>query len=110
VQWQLQHHPGFVPAFISAIRYAPITNQHASWKRIAERVKKGGSEGMGPGRVLLVLGKTDPIVTVAEVGEDARECFGERALETVVVDGGHEIPMSHAREVADAILRYWGEK
>ena len=65
---------------------------------------------MGPGKVLLVLGKTDPLITVAEVGEDAKQCFGEGNLETVLIDGGHEIPISHAREITDAILEYWGEK
>ena len=65
--------------------------------------------GGGRGKVLLVLGRTDPIVTVEEVGVDAKSCFGEGNLEMVVIEGGHEIPTSHAKEVAGAVLRYWGK-
>jgi len=53
-----------------------------------------------------VLGITDPIMTVEEIGVDARDAFGEANLKTVVIDGGHEIPMSHADEVTDAILKH----
>ena len=62
---------------------------------------------MSTGKVLLVLGRTDPIVTVEEVGVDAEKCFGRENLETVIIDGGHEIPTSHAKDVAQAILSYW---
>jgi hypothetical protein len=45
-------------------------------------------------------------MTVEEVSVDARDAFGEANLETVIIDGGHEIPMSHADEVTDAILKH----
>jgi pimeloyl-ACP methyl ester carboxylesterase len=118
VQWQLQHHYGFVPAFISAIRNAPITNQHESWKRIGSRLstqkansanQQAMNNGLWRSKVLLLLGRTDPIIIPKEVEADATECFGHGNLETVIIDGGHDIPTSNAKDVAIAILRFWGE-
>jgi pimeloyl-ACP methyl ester carboxylesterase len=118
VQWQIRHHKGFVPAFISAIRNAPITNQHESWSRIGNRLsaQKANSadqqamhNGLWRSKVLLILGKTDPIVIPKEVEADATECIGKGNLETVIIDGGHDIPTSDAKAVAKAILRFWGE-
>ncbi|KAM3415961.1 hypothetical protein BST61_g9451 [Cercospora zeina] len=41
VAWQIQTHPGFVPAFISCIKYAPIHDGWKEWRRIGERCAKG---------------------------------------------------------------------
>lgn len=57
----------------------------------------------------MILGSTDPIIIKKEVEEDAEECLGKGNLETVVIEGGHDIPMSEAKEVTKAILRFWGE-
>lgn len=127
VQWQLENHPGFVPAYISAIRHAPITHQHEAWRRIGQRqatlrnvIKSAPqieainkaviSAALVPGKVLLILGRNDPIIKPEEVGVDAEKCFGKDNLATVIIDGGHEIPMSHADEVASAILWHWTER
>ncbi|TLD18735.1 hypothetical protein E2P81_ATG11645 [Venturia nashicola] len=118
VQWQIQKHAGFLPAFVSAIRHAPITAQHPYWRKIGERltaqkINSADAEAMNNGlwrsKVLMILGSTDPIIIKKEVEEDAEECFGKGNLETVVVEGGHEIPMSEAKEVTEAILKFWGE-
>ncbi|USW48468.1 Putative alpha/beta hydrolase-1, serine aminopeptidase, S33 [Septoria linicola] len=37
VAWQVETHPGFIPAFISCIKYAPIHDGHALWEIIGER-------------------------------------------------------------------------
>lgn len=57
----------------------------------------------------MILGSSDPIIIKKEVEEDAEECLGKGNLETVVIEGGHEIPMTEAKEVTKAILRFWGE-
>ncbi|PPJ50163.1 hypothetical protein CBER1_05190 [Cercospora berteroae] len=41
VAWQLETHPGFIPAFISCIKYAPIHDGWADWRLIGERCAKG---------------------------------------------------------------------
>jgi len=57
----------------------------------------------------MILGSTDPIIIKKEVEEDAMDVLGKGNLETVVIEGGHEIPMSEAKQVVKAILRFWGE-
>lgn len=97
VNWQLDHHPGFLPAFISSIRHAPVYAQHARWHVV----------GAQKTPVLLVLGGKDPIVVADEVWADAEECLGE-GLETVVVEGaGHEVVMGWAGEtVVEAMVGF----
>lgn len=118
VQWQIQKHAGFLPAFVSAIRHAPITAQHPYWRKIGERLTaqktnsadaQAMNNGLWRSKVLMILGSTDPIIIKKEVDEDAEECLGKGNLETVVIEGGHEIPMSEAKEVTKTILRFWGE-
>ncbi|QDS68614.1 hypothetical protein FKW77_001286 [Venturia effusa] len=118
VQWQIQNHAGFLPAFISAIRHAPITAQHPYWRKIGERltaqkVNSADAQAMNNGlwrsKVLMILGSTDPIIIKQETEEDAEACLGKGNVETVVIEAGHEVPMSKAKEVTKAILRFWGE-
>jgi pimeloyl-ACP methyl ester carboxylesterase len=118
VQWQLDNHQGFIPAFISSIRHAPITNQHASWARIGKRLsaqkensadKCATSNGLWKSKVLMILGRTDPVIISEEVEEDAIGCLGRENLETVVIDAGHDLAISKANEVASAVLDFWRE-
>lgn len=124
VNWQIEHHRGFIPAFISSIRYAPIHNQHHVWKRIGQTLDerrlqraeaKDGSRAKGEvtsdegrsDRVLIILGKKDPIVLPSEVAEDARDVLGQENVEIRIVDAGHELPISNAMKCADTIWEFW---
>lgn len=113
VNWQLDAHPGFVPAFVSSIRHAPVYAQHARWRVVGERLtqERVAAEAKGEvarKKVLLVLGQADPIVVADEVRVDAEGVLGGEAnVETVVLEAGHEVPMSRAREVAEAMVGFW---
>ncbi|KAL1645185.1 hypothetical protein SLS58_003890 [Diplodia intermedia] len=115
VNWQLAHHAGFVvPAFVSCMRRAPIYGQQARWRVLGEKIEAERAAARLQGRkmtgegVLLVLGRDDPIVRVDEVGTDAVEALGgERNVKTVVLDAGHEVPMSRPKEVAEAMVEFW---
>ncbi|KAK0659003.1 hypothetical protein DIS24_g4227 [Lasiodiplodia hormozganensis] len=114
VNWQLAHHRGFVvPAFVSSMRCAPIYGQQERWRVVGEKVEaervaaveEGGNERKG---VLLLLGKDDPIVLVDEVGSDAVDALGgEDNVRTVVLEAGHEVPMSKPKEVVRAMVEFW---
>ena len=67
------------------------------------------SDGLWRGKVLMILGGTDGIIVRREIEKDAIECFGHSNLETVIIDAGHDVPISEARQVAKSILRFWGE-
>jgi len=97
VAWQLQHHAGFIPAFVSSIRFGPIHDQAENWRRIGGRLaaqrEGGGAEGEGlqEGKVLMVLGRTDPIILREEIVEDAEGVLGREGVEVCVLEAGHEV-------------------
>ncbi|OBT49941.1 hypothetical protein VE04_09886 [Pseudogymnoascus sp. 24MN13] len=97
VQWQLRHHPGFVPAFLSCIRYAPITGQQEIW----ERLRRGRTD-----EVLLVVGTEDPIVLPNEVREDAEKLLGEGRVRYVEVGAAHDFVVTDVGEVVGAVVEF----
>jgi hypothetical protein len=102
VDWQILHHRGFVPAFISSIRYAPIHNQHHRWRVVAQNIANGVGNLK---EVRMVLGETDPIIVADELVEDAKEILGEGNVRVRLVEGaGHEVPINRAEEVVDAVV------
>lgn len=63
--------------------------------------------GMTQGKVLLILGSDDPVVVADETIEDAQEVLGEDGVESVVLGGGHELPITMAADVASALETFW---
>ncbi|KAG9599453.1 alpha/beta-hydrolase, partial [Aureobasidium melanogenum] len=108
VSWQLTHHAGFVPAFVSSIQHAPVSAQHSSWKSIAARQPLPADRRLLEGKVLLLLGKDDTVVVADEMCEDAKEVLGN-AVDIRVMDGGHELPVTDADIVAQTILDFWNQ-
>ncbi|KAF2192717.1 alpha/beta-hydrolase [Zopfia rhizophila CBS 207.26] len=106
VDGQILCHKGFVPAFISSIRYAPIHEQHHRWMIIGERMR----EGFFPlKKVNLILGEIDPIIIADEITEDARELLGQEFMDVRPVKGaGHEVPIQRVDEVAGIIAEGLG--
>jgi hypothetical protein len=116
VQWQLENHQGFLEAFISSIRHAPITNQDASWAKIGARlsVQKAEpdnpgkqAEGMIGGKAVLILGDRDTIIVRAEVEADAKIALGLDNVEVMVYDAGHDVPILMPNELANALWKFW---
>jgi pimeloyl-ACP methyl ester carboxylesterase len=109
VAWQLHHHPGFVPSFVSSIQHAPISSQHSLWTNIAtsQNPSLPASQRLLEGKVLLILGKEDTVIIAEEMCEDAEKVFGDK-VEIRVLDGGHEVPVTDAGVVAKTILEFWG--
>jgi pimeloyl-ACP methyl ester carboxylesterase len=109
VAWQLHHHAGFVSSFVSSIQHAPISSQHALWNKIAESQDPSlpSAQRLLEGKVLLLLGKDDTVIIAEEMCKDAKQALGKEAVEICVMDGGHELPVTDAREVAQNILDFW---
>jgi hypothetical protein len=101
VDWQVLHHKGFVPAFISSIRHAPVHEQQHRWSVIKDNIEARN----GPLReVWLVLGETDPIIIREELVEDATAVLGEENLRVRVVEGsGHEVAIERADEIVQVV-------
>jgi pimeloyl-ACP methyl ester carboxylesterase len=101
VDWQIKNHKGFVPAFISSIRNAPVYNQHHRWAIIKENIENR----KGPLKeVWLVLGETDPIIVKEELVEDATDVLGDENVRLRVVEGaGHEVAIERADEIVQVV-------
>ncbi|PVH92919.1 alpha/beta-hydrolase [Periconia macrospinosa] len=100
VDWQILHHKGFVPAFISSIRYAPIHNQHHRWKVLAENISTKAGKLR---EVWLVLGETDPIIIADEMVEDAKAILGDNLKLKIVKGAAHEVAIDSASEIVEII-------
>ena len=121
VTWQLTHHPGFIPAFVSCIRNCPIYGQHDIWRTIGSRLVAARARGEAwvgeqadgdaksglETKVLVVLGKTDPIIIVDELEEDVGKAMGKDDVEFVEVEAGHEVPITRSKEIVEAMQRMW---
>ncbi|KAK4097523.1 alpha/beta-hydrolase [Parathielavia hyrcaniae] len=100
VHWQIAHHAGFVAAFMSCIRHAPLVGQHEAWARLSRRA---------PGTTAVVLGRGDEIIDPDEYAADALPLLGgEGRVRWSVVPGGHDFPMTYARETLREMYKAWG--
>ncbi|KAI0543630.1 alpha/beta-hydrolase [Xylaria curta] len=120
VAWQVDHHRGFVPAFLSTIRNAPIYAPQEHWNalsRILETRRSGKMictnsdtkplAGLEGGKILIVLGKDDGLVVWNETVEDAYAALGRDGVEIVTLEGGHEIAITSSINVAESIEGFW---
>ncbi|XXG94602.1 hypothetical protein Hte_000859 [Hypoxylon texense] len=100
VHWALDSHRGFVQAFMSTIRYAPLLDQHGYWRQLARR---------RPGTTAVLLGERDNLVQKDDYVEDALPLLG--GTDNVywrVVPGSHNFPFTHAPDTLERIHEFWG--
>lgn len=102
VRWMVAHHAGFVPAFMSCVRFAPLTEQHASWRELARR---------RPGTTAVLLAEADEII---DVGTYAREGLplagGEANVVWRVLPGSHDFVMTHVEPIVAELDQLWDMK
>ncbi|KND94994.1 Serine hydrolase-like protein [Tolypocladium ophioglossoides CBS 100239] len=102
VRWMVVHHDGFVPAFMSCIRFAPLTAQHPSWRQLAER---------RPGTTAVLLAQTDEIIDAeAYAREGLPLAGGEANVVWRVLPGSHDFVMTHVEPIMDELDRLWDMK
>ncbi|KIW20806.1 hypothetical protein PV08_01384 [Exophiala spinifera] len=104
---QLDNHPGFVPAFISSIRYGPVRTEHDRWRIVGERLRQQNAAEGTRKKVLIVLGAKDPIIVRQEIEEDATALLGGENVEFAVFDAAHDVPVVMGSQVVDSILDFW---
>ncbi|XXG94865.1 hypothetical protein Hte_001124 [Hypoxylon texense] len=117
IRWQIDNHRGFIPAFISSMRNAPIYAPQGDWKALAvilrERREEGPREadapplGLRAGKILMVLGEDDPVVIKDEAIEDATQILGRDGVEFAILPQGHELPITNSYGVANAMESFW---
>lgn len=101
VNWQVEHHVGFVSAFMSTLRFAPMMGQHAAWAKLAERK---------PRTVCLIFGEGDEIVNEEDYRQDVLPLLGgeDHAVWAKPVGGRHDFPMVYPEETLERIFDFWG--
>ncbi|KAF9880025.1 hypothetical protein CkaCkLH20_02836 [Colletotrichum karsti] len=102
VPWMVTHHAGFVPAFMSCVRHAPLTDQHETWRALGRREK---------GTTAVLIGRTDEVVDVEHYAKDGLPLLGgeERVLWRIL-PGGHDFVMTKTEHIMHEIDAFWGLK
>ncbi|KAL2798881.1 Alpha/Beta hydrolase protein [Aspergillus keveii] len=113
VQWQVNEHTGFVHAFVSSMRYGPILaqRQRATWERLGvylseqEKIssEQQESRGLSSDKVVIMCGKTDPIIIDHELLDDATAALGS-GVAFKYFSAGHEFPSTKYDEVSRIIV------
>ncbi|KIV94177.1 hypothetical protein PV10_01966 [Exophiala mesophila] len=106
VAYQVDHHPGFVPAFISSIRHGPTRTEHDRWRVVGKQLTEHNRVNQTDKKVLVVLGEHDPIIVKQEIEQDARETL-EGNVEFVTFNAGHEVPVTLGEEIVKTIVEFW---
>lgn len=122
--WQLEQHQGFLPAFMDSLRDAPIYEQQALWRALSRQLATRradadadsdadaeAAESDRPsrkvGKALLIVGSADPVVVKEEVIPDVHAALGDEGVDVVIIEGGHEIPITESTAIAEAAVQYW---
>lgn len=100
ISWMADHHAGFVPAFLSSLRHAPLMDQHEAWSKISERE---------PGSTCILLAKDDEIINPDDYRHDALPLIGgEDRVTWRLLEGGHDFVMTHASQIMRELDTFWG--
>ena len=118
VSWQVDNHHGFIKAFMSSLRFGPITGQHEDWRRVGQRLAVQNTtgdqtckeEGVQHGQVLIICGRDDLIILKDELEEDAADTLGVGNFRLEVIDAGHDLPITKSEDVVRHIRNFWKEQ
>jgi hypothetical protein len=112
VSWQVDNHPGFVPAFMSSIRNGPIPQetQLENWKRLGAYLtlqkQQRDATSLSHDKVLIVLGEIDNVISKNDFVEDATMALeGNAQFEYFSI--GHEFPSVKYDELASKLVGFW---
>lgn len=97
--WMTDHHPGFLPAYLSCCRVGPISDQDDAYWQL-------GKTGVPTG---VVFAKKDDKIFERDYFEKALPMLQgkENKVFWKVVSGDHHFVMTHPSEVVGAIFEFW---
>lgn len=99
VRWMVAHHRGFVPSFMSCIRYAPLVQRHDVWRSLAKRK---------PGSTIIMLAERDEIISKDDYEHDGLPLIGGKEnVVWKVLPGSHDFVMTHPQEILQVLDREW---
>lgn len=100
VSWQTNHHNGFITAFQSTVRHAPLLGQHQTFRKLAARPPK---------TVCFIFGDGDEIVNEEDYRQDALPLVGgeDHVVWKRSVRGAHDFPMVDPTTTLKFIGEFW---
>lgn len=99
VRWMALHHTGFIPAFMSSIRWSPLTDQHESWRLLARRK---------PGSTMVLLAQNDEIIDVKGYEREGLPLVGGKEnVVWKVLPGTHDFVMTHSERILEEMDELW---
>lgn len=111
--WHLRYHEGFVPAIIDTLRYGPIYERYDEWEKLGSmlsaRRDNPNLPGLIGGKLLLVFGSSDEIVSEDKLVPVVKSILGDDAYKVEVLEAGHEVGITRGVEVADVANKFWRE-
>ncbi|KHN96249.1 Alpha/beta hydrolase fold-1 [Metarhizium album ARSEF 1941] len=100
VRWMVLNHEGFVPAFTSCVRHAPLTEQHEEWRGLARRER---------GTTAVIFAETDELISADDYARDGLPLVGgEGHVFWRVVPGSHDFVMTHVSAIMRELDEFWG--
>ena len=117
VQWQFDHHHGFVHSFCNTVKHGPYMEQGADWQKIcnvlkgdtSQTTKAEQSSRLFNNRILMVFGDDDNVISKDEIVADLTKMMGgPQHLVCRNVPGGHGFPVPSSVEVVAHIAQFWG--
>lgn len=102
VRWMVLNHDGFVPAFMSTIRFGPLTAQHESWRGLAARPS---------GSTAVYLAEDDEIIDADDYTRHGLPLAGgEGNVRWRILPGTHDFVMTHSGRIVDELEELWEMK
>ncbi|KAK0389399.1 hypothetical protein NLU13_2974 [Sarocladium strictum] len=102
VRWMVTHHSGFVSAFMSCVRHAPLTHQHEYWAQLAVR---------RPGTTAIYFAEGDELIDSEYYAKEALPLVGGKDhVDWRVMPGKHDFVMTHTSSIMDALDEFWGKR
>lgn len=99
IRWMVVHHAGFIPSFLSSIRNAPLTEQHESWKFLAQRK---------PGATAIILAEGDEIIDAEYYEREGLPLVGGKDhVVWRVLHGNHDFVMTQASSILKELDDLW---
>ena len=100
VRWMVANHSGFVSAFMSSIRHAPLVDQHSSWEKLSQRK---------PGSTIFLFARSDELIDANDYADVALPLVGGKDhVVWKVLPGGHDFVMTHSKEIVQELDAQWG--
>ena len=117
VQWQFDHHKGFIHSFTNTIAHGPLMYQHSDWKKVCSiirgiptgSVRSNEDSRLLNSKLFVIFGDSDELVTEKDNTAELSEMLGgSQHFEYKVVPGGHGFPVPSSNAVVKHVCEFWG--